>query len=166
MASRRKRYCPVYLPHTIKHLSQVTMSDIAVDETTLVRRGRAVLDRVLVDGVPQVPDEYCLKWTGGCEGNACVQWRLSLSVPLVPLINFAPFQVLSKRVFHTLMILLAIPVTFLEGLFCFSPGGALRKVCPSPVRWIRRLTATPWALLGPARGALWPCSGPPLGNNG
>ena len=57
-ASRRKHSCSLCPPHDTKYVSYVTMIIVGVDETTLVRRGRAVLGWALVDGTLNVPDGY------------------------------------------------------------------------------------------------------------
>ncbi len=107
-----------------KYVSYVTMTNVGVDETTLVRRGQAVLGRALVDGMLDVPDGYYFKWTGSYERNVRAKRRLSLLVPLVLLINFVLIYLQFKRVSLTLVVFLAIPVAFAGGFILLQwwPG--------------------------------------------
>ncbi|UCG16830.1 MAG: efflux RND transporter permease subunit, partial [Phycisphaerales bacterium] len=107
-----------------KYVSYVTMANVGVDETTLVDRGRAVLDRAVADGTLDVPDGYSLKWTGSYERNIRAKKRLSILVPLVLLINFVLIYLRFKRFSLVVVVFLASPVAFAGGFILLKwwPG--------------------------------------------
>ncbi|UCF34927.1 MAG: efflux RND transporter permease subunit [Phycisphaerales bacterium] len=98
-----------------KYVSYVTMNNVGVDETTLVHRGQAILDRAVIDGALDVPDGYYLKWTGSYERNLRAKKRLALLLPLVLLINLLLIYFQFKRFPLALVIFFAIPVAFAGG---------------------------------------------------
>jgi Cu(I)/Ag(I) efflux system membrane protein CusA/SilA len=106
------------------YVSYVTMTNVGVDETTLVARGQAVLDRAIIDGTLDLPEGYRLKWAGSYERNVRAKRRLGLLVPLVLLINFVLVYLQFKRFPLALVIFLAIPVAFAGGFILLEwwPG--------------------------------------------
>jgi Cu(I)/Ag(I) efflux system membrane protein CusA/SilA len=98
-----------------KYVSYVTMNNVGVDETTLVHRGQAILDRAVIDGALDVPDGYYLKWTGSYERNLRAKKRLAFLLPLVLLINLLLIYFQFKRFPLALVIFFAIPVAFAGG---------------------------------------------------
>jgi len=98
-----------------KYVSYVTMSNVGVDETTLVERGRAIIDQAVIEGTLDIPDGYSLKWSGSYERNLRAKQRLVILVPLVLLINFVLIYLQFKRVSLAFVIFLAIPVAFAGG---------------------------------------------------
>jgi len=98
-----------------KYVSYVTMSNVGVDETTLVRRGQAVIDQAIIDGTLAVPEGYSMKWAGSYERNRRARKRLAILVPLVLLINFVLIYLQFKRLPLTFAVFLAIPVAFAGG---------------------------------------------------
>jgi len=94
------------------YVSYVTMTNVGVDETTLVRRGQAVLKRALIDGTLDVPDGYYFKWAGSYERNVRAKKRLSIIVPLAVLINLVLVYLQFKRFSLAFVVFLAIPVAF------------------------------------------------------
>lgn len=98
-----------------KFVSYVTMSSQGVDETTLVQRGRALIDQAVIDGTLDIPEGYSLKWAGSYARNLQAKKRLMLLVPLVLLINFVLIYLQFKRFPLTFVIFLAIPVSFAGG---------------------------------------------------
>lgn len=110
-----------------KYVSYVTMTNIGVDETTLVDRGRAIIDRAIIDGTLKVPEGYSLKWAGSYERNLRAKQRLSLLVPLVLLVNFVLIYSQFKRFPLTLVIFLAIPVAFAGGFILLEYWPAIQN---------------------------------------
>ncbi len=106
------------------YVSYVTMTNVGVDETTLVARGRAVLDRAIIDGRLDLPEGYHFKWAGSYERNVRAKQRLSLLVPLVLVINFVLVYLQFKRFSLAFVIFLAIPVAFAGGFILLQwwPG--------------------------------------------
>ncbi|UCE60228.1 MAG: efflux RND transporter permease subunit [Phycisphaerales bacterium] len=106
------------------YVSYVTMTNAGVDETTLVARGQAVLDRAIIDGTLDLPQGYRFKWAGSYERNVQAKKRLSLLVPLVLLINFVLIYLQFKRLSLAFVIFLAIPVAFAGGFILLQwwPG--------------------------------------------
>jgi Cu(I)/Ag(I) efflux system membrane protein CusA/SilA len=98
-----------------KYVSYVTMNNVGIDETTLVDRGRSIIDQALIDGTLKMPSGCHLKWAGSYERNLRARQRLSLLVPLVLFINFALIYLHFGRMPLTLVIFLAIPVAFAGG---------------------------------------------------
>jgi Cu(I)/Ag(I) efflux system membrane protein CusA/SilA len=98
-----------------KYVSYVTMDNAGVDETTLVRRGRAIIDQAIIDGSLDVPDGYSLKWVGSYERNLRAKKRLMILIPLVLIINFVLVYLRFNRLPLALVIFLAIPVAFAGG---------------------------------------------------
>ncbi|MCB9851660.1 MAG: efflux RND transporter permease subunit [Phycisphaerales bacterium] len=99
-----------------KFVSYVTMSNVGVDETTLVERGKSIIDKALIDGTLKLPEGISKpKWTGSYERNLKAKRRLSLLVPLVLMINFVLIYLQFKRIPLTLVVFLAIPVAFAGG---------------------------------------------------
>jgi len=98
-----------------KYVSYVTMTNVGVDETTLVDRGRAIIDQAIIDGTLKLPEGYSLKWTGSYERNLRAKKRLALLVPLVLLINFVLIYLQFKRLPLTFVVFLSIPVAFAGG---------------------------------------------------
>jgi Cu(I)/Ag(I) efflux system membrane protein CusA/SilA len=107
-----------------KYVSYVTMNNVGVDETTLVRRGQAVLDRAVIDGTLDIPDGYYMKWTGSYERNLRAKRRLAFLLPLVLVINLTLIYFQFKRFPLALVIFLAIPVAFAGGFILLEhwPG--------------------------------------------
>ena len=107
-----------------KYVSYVTMTNVGVDETTLVHRGQAILDRAVIDGTLDVPDGYYFKWAGSYERNVRAKKRLRILVPLVLLINSVLIYLQFKRVSLTFVVFLAIPVAFAGGFILLQwwPG--------------------------------------------
>lgn len=97
------------------YVSYVTMTNVGVDETTLVTRGQAVLDRAIIDGTLDLPEGYHFKWAGSYERNIRAKQRLSLLVPLVLLINLMLVYLQFKRFSLAVVVFLAIPVAFAGG---------------------------------------------------
>ncbi len=98
-----------------RFVSYVTMNNVGVDETTLVQRGRAILDQAIIDGTLDLPEGYSLRWTGSYERNLRAKKRLMLLIPMVLAINFILIYLQFRRVPLTLVIFLAIPVAFAGG---------------------------------------------------
>ena len=98
-----------------KYVSYVTMSNVDIDEVTLVRRGQAIIDQAVIDGTLDVPDGYYLKWSGSYERNLRAKQRLAVLIPLVLLVNFVLIYLQFKRLPLTVVIFLAIPVAFAGG---------------------------------------------------
>lgn len=94
--------------------SAVTMVSDGVDEVTLVRRGEAVLAEAIADGTLQM-EGYSARWVGTYERVVRTQKRLMILVPLVLLINFVLIYLQFKRLPLTLVIFIAIPVSFAGG---------------------------------------------------
>ena len=91
-----------------KYVSYVTMTNVGVDETTLVHRGQDVLTQAVITGALDVPDGYYFKWTGSYERNVRAKKRLAILVPLVLLINFVLIYLQFKRVSLAAVIFLAV----------------------------------------------------------
>ena len=98
-----------------KYVSYVTMSNVGVDETTLVRNGQAMIDRAIINGTLTIPEGYHIKWAGSYERNVRANKRLLLLIPLVLLINFVLIYLQFKRLSLTFVVFLAIPVAFAGG---------------------------------------------------
>jgi Cu(I)/Ag(I) efflux system membrane protein CusA/SilA len=98
-----------------KYVSYVTMNNVGVDESTLVQRGRVIIDQAVIDGTLDIPDGYSLKWSGSYERNLRAKQRLVILVPLVLLINFVLIYLQFKRFSLAFVIFLAIPVAFAGG---------------------------------------------------
>ena len=96
-------------------VSYVTMTNVGVDETTVVRRSQAILDQATIDGTLAIPEGYSLQWAGSYERNLRAKQRLAILVPLVLLINFVLIYLQFKRLPLTLAVFLAIPVAFAGG---------------------------------------------------
>ncbi len=91
------------------------MTNVGIDETTLVNRGRTVLDRAVADGSLVLPDGYYFKWAGSYERNVKANKRLGVLIPLVLLINFILIYMEFKRLSLAFVVFLAIPVSFAGG---------------------------------------------------
>ncbi|MGD2107841.1 MAG: efflux RND transporter permease subunit [Phycisphaerae bacterium] len=98
-----------------KYVSYVTMTNVGIDETSLVKRGQAVLDQAIIDGTLDVPDGYYFRWSGSYERNVRAKKRLSVLLPLVLIINLVLIYLQFKRISLALVIFLAIPVAFAGG---------------------------------------------------
>ncbi len=98
-----------------KYVSYVTMSNQGVDETTLVRHGRRIIDDALVNGELDMPEGYYMRWAGSYERNIRAKNRLAILVPLVLVINFLLIYLQFKRWPLTIVIFVAIPVAFSGG---------------------------------------------------
>lgn len=98
-----------------KFVSYVTMNNVGVDETTLVDRGRAMIDQAVIDGSLKLPEGISKKWAGSYERNLRAKERLSILVPLVLLINFILIYMQFGRFPLTFVVFLAIPVAFAGG---------------------------------------------------
>jgi len=109
-----------------KYVSYVTMSNVGVDETTLVNRGRAIIDQAVIDGDLDIPDGYFLKWSGSYERNLRAKQRLAILIPLVLLINLVLIYLQFKRLSLSLVIFLAIPVAFAGGFILLEHWPAVQ----------------------------------------
>ncbi len=103
-----------------KYVSYVTMNNVGVDETTLVRRGQAIIDQAVIDGTLDIPDGYSLKWAGSYERNQRAKRRLVILVPLVLLINFVLIYLQFRRFALAFVVFLAIPVAFAGGFILLN----------------------------------------------
>jgi len=107
-----------------KYVSYVTMTNVGVDETTLVHRGQSIIDQAVIDGTLDIPEGYYFKWAGSYERNIRAKNRLTMLVPLVLLINFVLIYLQFKRFSLTAIVFLAIPVAFAGGFILLDvwPG--------------------------------------------
>jgi Cu(I)/Ag(I) efflux system membrane protein CusA/SilA len=110
-----------------KYVSYVTMGTAGVDETTLVRRGQAVLDQAVIDGTLAVPSGSYFKWTGAYERYLRSKQRLTILLPLVLLINFVLIYLQFRRVSLTAVVFLAIPVAFAGGFMLLEHWPAIQN---------------------------------------
>lgn len=98
-----------------KYVGYVTMNNVGIDETSLVRRGQALIEQAVIDGRLELPEGYFLKWAGSYERNLRARQRLMILIPLVLVINFLLIYMQFKRLPLTLVIFLSIPVGFAGG---------------------------------------------------
>ncbi|HPF39377.1 MAG TPA: efflux RND transporter permease subunit [Phycisphaerae bacterium] len=110
-----------------KFVSYVTMSNVGVDETTLVERGKAIIHDAIVDGDLRLPEGVTQKWAGSYERNLRAKERLLLLVPLVLAINFVLIYLQFKRLPLTFVVFLAIPVAFAGGFILLDYWPAIQN---------------------------------------
>lgn len=110
-----------------KFVSYVTMSNVGVDESTLVERGKSIIDQAIIDGTLRLPGGIERKWAGSYERNIRAKKRLTLLVPLVLLINFVLIYMQFKRVPLAIVVFLSIPVAFAGGFILLDYWPAIQN---------------------------------------
>ena len=110
-----------------RYVSYVTMNNVGIDESTLVSRAQAILDRANIDGTLKRPEGYTFKWAGSYERNQQAKDRLAFLVPLVLLINFVLIYLQFHRLLLTMAIFLAIPVAFSGGFILLDWWPAIQN---------------------------------------
>lgn len=110
-----------------RYVSYVTMNNVGIDESTLVSRAQAILDKANIDGTLKRPEGYTFKWAGSYERNQQAKDRLAFLVPLVLLINFVLIYLQFHRLPLTMAVFLAIPVAFSGGFILLDWWPAIQN---------------------------------------
>lgn len=110
-----------------KFVSYVTMSNVGVDETTLVDRGKAIINQAMINGSLSLPEGITQKWAGSYERNLKAKKRLGLLVPLVLIINFILIYLQFKRIPLTFVVFLSIPVAFAGGFILLDSWPSIQN---------------------------------------
>ncbi len=98
-----------------KFVSYVILGSAGLDEATLVARGERALRRKIIDGDLEIPTGAHFRWTGTYERHLEARRRLTLILPAVLLINLLLIYAHFRRIVLSLLVFLAIPVSFAGG---------------------------------------------------
>jgi Cu(I)/Ag(I) efflux system membrane protein CusA/SilA len=118
-----------------KYVSYVTMTSTGIDAAHLVERGKAVLDRAVIDGRLVIPTGSHLRWTGTYERAMEARRRLAFIIPAVLLVNLAPIFLHFRRLDLSSPIFTDIPVSMAGGFLMLAWWPSIHNCCTRSASW-------------------------------